>query len=476
MKQLLFLSLFLWVSTPLSAQAEGEWFAILDAMGTKLPMKLELANTGGKWSGAMLDPTQPQRRMEMTEISFDGKKINYKVSPLGITYSGVLDGKELRGVFNQANVDFSLTFTRHRPDGYPIQEGPVTIRNRQQDPVEFPYARQAVTFAGGAAGVSLAGELTVPETGKPKALIVLVSGSGPQDRNSYLGSQINHSPFLVLSDYLTRRGYGVLRYDERGVAESTGNFSTATTANLAADAAAAVRYLRGLPGMRKIPIGVAGHSEGGIIAPMVAAQDDELNFVLLLAAPAISIDSLMLEQRRQVALSMGMPEMAIKRDEPALRAGYAFIKESALLDQDQYIEGLYATFEAQLKTLPEALQKSIVDPRAFNAQYVKPLSSPWMRYFIAINPQDYLQKLKIPVLAINGTKDLQVPAMMNLNALSQAMAISGNKDVTVLPLLELNHLFQPADTGAPSEYGTIETTFDPTALEVIGGWLDERFK
>lgn len=475
MRQLALLPLFLLFSTILPAQAAGDWFAILDAMGTKLPMKLELASDNGSWSGAMLDPTS-NRRLEMTEATFDGTRLNYTVKPLGITFNGVLDGKEIRGVFNQANVDFPLTFTRHRPEGFPISDGPITIRKRTQEPADFPYKQEAVSFAGGAEGVTLAGELTLPTDGKPKALIVLVAGSGPQDRNSYLGSQINHSPFLVLSDYLTRRGYGVLRYDERGIAESTGDFPSATTADLALDAAAAVSYLRDFPGMKKVPTGVAGHSEGGLIAPMVAKADGELDFVLLLAAPAVSIDSLMLEQRRQVALSMGMPEMAVKRDEPTLRAGYAFIKESALLDHDQYIEGLYNVFEEQLKNLPAALQKSIVDPRAFNAQYVKPLSAPWMRYFLAMDPTDNLLALTIPVLAINGTKDLQVPAMMNLNAIAQAMAINGNKDATVLPLLELNHLFQPADTGSPTEYGTIETTFDPTALEAIGGWLDERFK
>lgn len=469
---LLFLLAF---STGLSAQVTGDWYAILDAMGTKIPMQLEIRAAGDGYTGAVTDATA-NRRLELTTLTFDGRRLNYTVAPLGVTFNGVLDGKEIRGVYNEAQVDMPLTFTRHRPDGYPIGDGPITIRQREQEPVDFPYARQTVSFPGGADGVVLAGELTVPESGKPKALIVLVSGSGPQDRNGYLGSQINHSPFLVLSDYLTRRGYGVLRYDDRGVAESTGDFARATTADFAADATAAVAYLRDLPGMKKVPIGVAGHSEGGLVAPMVARADEDLDFVLLLAAPAIPIDSLMLEQRRQVATAMGMPAMMIKRDEPALRAAYAFIKESTLLDQEQYVEGLYAVFAEQIKNLPEALQKSIVDPRAFNAQYVKPLSAPWFRHFMAMDPTDNLRALTIPVLAINGTKDTQVPAMLNLNAISQAMAISGNKDATVLPLLELNHLFQPADTGAPSEYGTIETTFDPTALEVIGSWLDDRFR
>lgn len=459
----------------LSAQAEGDWYGVLDAMGTKLPMKVVFTRSDGGWAGTLFDPTKPDRRIAMTAVTFAGQKLGFTAEPLGITYSGVVDGKELRGVFNQANIDFPLTFTRHRPEGYPVEEGPITIRKREQEPVEFPYVRQAVNFPGGTEGVTLAGELTVPESSKPKALLVLVSGSGPQDRNSYFGSQINHSPFLVLSDYLTRRGYGVLRYDERGVAKSTGDFAAATTADLAADAAAAVRYLHHVTGIKKVAIGVLGHSEGGIIAPMVAAQDDELDFVVLLAAPGVPIDSLMLEQRRAVGRAMGFPPAVIDRETPTWRAGYRFIKESALLDQDQYVDGLYAVFEEQMNNLPEPLRKSIKEPRAFNAQYVKPLSSPWMRYFIAIDPQDYLRRLTVPVLAVNGTKDVQVPAMMNLNAISRALAISGNEDATVLPLLELNHLLQPADTGAPSEYGTIETTLDPSALETIGSWLDERF-
>ncbi len=460
----------------LQAQVEGNWYGILDAMGTKIPTGLEITKAKDGYAAVMTSPSQTKTKIP-ADITFDGQKISLKVAMVGATYDGVLNGKELSGIFSQANQDFKLTFYRHRPEGYPIEEGPLTITARPQDPKDFPYERLSVSYPGGEADVVLAGELTVPSSGQPKALLVLVSGSGPQDRNAYLGSQINHSPFLVLSDHLTRQGYGVLRYDDRGVGESTGEFRTATSHDFAKDAAAGVRYLKSRPELAGIPVGIAGHSEGGMIAPMVAAADSTLlDFVVLLAGPAVPIDSLMLDQRRQVGRSMGQPEFLIKRDEPALRAGYAFIKENQHLSQEDYVDGLYEVFAAQLKNLPEALQKSIVDPRAFNAQYVRPLSSPWMRAFIAINPQDYLQQLTIPVLAINGLKDTQVDGVMNLNAMSQAMAISGNKDVTVTPFLGLNHLFQPADTGAPSEYGTITTTFAPEALAAISKWLDERFR
>lgn len=468
--------LFAFLLSPftLYSQIEGNWYAILDAMGTKIPTGLEISKPGDGYTAIMTSPSQTNTRIP-TEISFDGKRVSLKIAMVGATYDGVLNGKELSGVFSQAGQDFSLTFYRYRPEGYPVQEGPLTIVARPQDPKDFPYERIAVTFPGGAEGVTLAGELTVPTKGKPKALVVLVSGSGPQDRNAYLGSQINHSPFLVLSDYLTRQGFGVLRYDDRGVAESTGDFRSATTDDFSLDALAAVNYLRSREELQNIPIGVAGHSEGGMVAPVVASKDEELAFVILLAAPAVSIDSLMLEQRRQVGLAMGQPEILIRRDEPALRAGYAWIKDNPGLSQEDYVEGLYGVFEEQLKNLPPALQKSIVDPRAFNAQYVKPLSSTWMRRFIAFEPADFLSQLTIPVLAINGLKDTQVDGLTNLNAISQIMATNGNKDATIVPLLDLNHLFQPADTGAPTEYGTIETTFAPEALAVIGDWLKKRF-
>ena len=472
---LLLVALFGGSLLPVSAQVEGNWYAILDAMGTKIPIGLELAAAGDGLTGVMTSPAQTKAKIPLSSVSFDGQRLVVSEARSGVNIETVLDGKELSGNFSQAGVDFPILFTRHRPQAFPIADGPITIRARPQDPTDFPYQREALTFPGGAEGVTLAGELTVPEKGKPKALVVLVSGSGPQDRNAYLGSQVNHSPFLVLSDYLTRRGYGVLRYDDRGVNESTGDFATATSNDFADDAAAAAAYLRSRPELKDIPVGIAGHSEGGLIAPVVASQDENLAFVILLAGPGVAIDSLMLDQRRQVGRSMGQPAALIARDEPIVRAAYNWIKDNPDLDQEAYVEGLYKVFEEQMVHLPAALRKSITDKRAFNAQYVQPLSSPWMRRFIAFNPRDFLERLTIPVLAINGLKDTQVEGVSNLNAISQALAVAGNTDATVLPLVGLNHLFQPADTGAPTEYGMIETTFDPAALAVIGEWLAERY-
>lgn len=470
--RIIFFSLLLTIPLLTHAQIEGNWYAILDAMGTKLPLSLNVTD-GGK-AGSLKSPTQSKAAFPFTTASFDGTRFEFTLNDLGVTYNGVLDGKELRGVFNQAQVDFKLTFTRYRPEGFPIGEGPITIIKRPQEPTDFPYRRRAVTFPGGAEGVTIAGELTLPAEKKPKAAVVLVAGSGPQDRNAYLGSQINHSPFLVLSDYLTRRGYAVLRYDERGIGESTGDHSQATTADLAADATAAVAFLRDDKTTKKVPVGMIGHSEGGSITPLVAGQT-ELDFAILLAAAGLPMDSVSLLQIRKVGESTGMPPRMIDREVAKMRRAYAYIQESQKLDHDQYVEGLYALFERELDNLPAPLRTSITDPRKFNEQYVGPLSLPWVRYAMAFDPAEHLPNLTMPTLALNGTLDTQVPAEDNLNAISIAMARNENEDYTAVPLLNLNHLFQPAETGEVTEYGTIETTFDPTALSVIGDWLDERF-
>ena len=474
---LLTLVLFLYPLPRVTAQTEvtGNWYAMLNAMGTELPMGLTLREADGQLSGVLLSPAQTDAEIPLSGVTYDGTRLTFDQEALGASFSGVVDGDEIRGVFQQASVDFKLTFTRAVPRDYPVGDGPVTLVARPQEPRDFPYRREAVTFPGGADSVRLAGELTLPENEPPRALAILLGGSGPTDRNAFLGSQINHSTFLVLSDYLTRRGYGVLRYDDRGVGESSGDFATATSEDMARDAHAAVRFLRGREGLAELPVGLIGHSEGGMIAPVVAALDGELDFLVLMAAPALPIDQLMLRQSKDVSESMGLPPSIIERNQASLAAAYAFIKANPGLPTEDYEEGLYEVFAGQMDRLPEALRNSIKDPRAFNKQFVDGMTSPWFRYFIGFDPTDYLERLTVPTLALNGLNDVQVAGIDNLNAISAATAVAGNEDVTLLPLVGINHLLQPSETGAVSEYGTITTTIDEGVLEAIGGWLGERF-
>ncbi|PHK99025.1 alpha/beta hydrolase [Neolewinella marina] len=338
---------------------------------------------------------------------------------------------------------------------------------RPQDPTDFPYRREAVRFPGGAPGVELAGELTVPDSGAIRAVAILLTGSGPQDRNEDLGPHINHRPFLVLSDYLTRRGYGVLRYDDRGVGESSGRFSGATSADFAADAAAAVAYLRHLPDVQHLPLGLIGHSEGGLIAPMVVASGAAVDYLILLAAPGLPIDSLMLEQRRMIA-GQTTP------DEPVVRGAFTFVRRHPELDSATFVAGLQDTILSLLPQLAPPVRASISDPELFAATYARGLSSAWFRYFLSLDPADYLSQVSVPVLALNGEKDLQV-SPGNLTALEESLTRAGNLEVTAIVLPGLNHLFQPATTGHPAEYGAIETTLAPEVLQRIADWLDNRF-
>ncbi|MEL6356912.1 MAG: alpha/beta hydrolase, partial [Bacteroidota bacterium] len=307
-----------------------------------------------------------------------------------------------------------------------------------------------------------------------KQAVILISGSGGQDRNSELGEAINHRPFLVLSDFLTREGIAVLRYDDRGIGASTGHFNSATTADFAQDAAAALSFLATHSELKNAQLGLVGHSEGGLVAPMVAAEREDVDFVVLLAAPGIPSDTLMLMQSRLIQETMGAPAALIERNLKPIRQAYAYIKGHPELDETELENGLVEIFRASIKDLPQPLQDAIQDEEAFARQQVGTLSNIWFRYFLSFDPEPYLKQLEVPMLALNGELDTQVPAQINLDAIAQHVGSSGNPDMTLVPMPRLNHLFQSAETGSPSEYGNIEETFNPAAMRIIASWILER--
>ncbi len=465
-KPLLLVAVLLCSATA-TAQVEGSWYGVLTAGPQRIPLQLTLEESADIWTGQLQSPTQNQSQMPLTEVSLTEDSLSFSIAPLGIVFRGSRQSAAISGTFQQSAFTTPLVFSRDTPEGYAVTPPPQT-NGRPQEPTTFPYSREEVIFPGGAEDVTLAGELTVPESAAPEAVLLLVSGSGPQDRDEHLGPPIHHRPFLVLSDYLTRQGYAVLRYDDRGIAQSTGDFSASTTADFAEDAAAAVGYLRSRPEFREIPLGILGHSEGGLIAPMVAMASSEVNFIILLAGPGVGIDSLLLDQRRRVS-GMTSP------DEPVLRAAYAYTKAHPDQDSLDFARGLEGAIFAAIPSLSDAVRGSITDTTAFAAAFVQAVESPWMRYFVAFRPADFLEKVSVPVLAMNGLNDTQVAGEENLEAVGAALARAGNDDVTLVPLPAINHLFQPSATGLPNEYGQIETTIDLAVLQRIGAWLDARF-
>ena len=335
----------------------------------------------------------------------------------------------------------------------------------------YPYREVEVSYPNKSAGISLAGTLTLPPGPGPFPAVVLITGSGAQDRDESL---MGHKPFLVLADYLTRRGVAVLRSDDRGVGGSTGDHTKATSADFATDAEAAVAFLKAQKGINPAKIGLMGHSEGGLIAPIVAAKDPKgVAFLVLLAGPGVPGDEILALQSVLMMKAAGMDAKTVDESSAVAKKMYAAIRTEK--DEAAAQKALEAIAKASLATLsPDDLKKLGPDPMAAVQAQFKTLQSPWFRYFLTYDPRPTLAKVKCPVLAINGEKDLQVAPGQNLLEIAKALKTAGNRDVTTRELPGLNHLFQSSKTGSIAEYATIEETFNPEALKLIGDWITSR--
>ena len=325
---------------------------------------------------------------------------------------------------------------------------------RPQEPKKpYPYREEDVGYDNPAGNDRLAATLTIPNGKGPFPAVVLITGSGPQDRDETV---FNHKPFLVLADYLTRKGIAVLRADDRGVGKSTGKFDGATTADFATDTEAGVAYLKTRPEIEAHRIGLIGHSEGGIIAPMIAARSRDVAFIVMMAGSSVPGDEILVAQVELLTEASG------KSHEEAMKAGAEEEDILSLLknnpDPAAFERAVHEKFAQQL-------------PGTRGLATVKALESPWLRYFVTYDPAVALRKVTCPVLALNGEKDLQVPPKQNLPAIRAALEAAGNKNFEIDEMPGLNHLFQDAKTGLPKEYGEIEETISPAALEKISGWI-----
>jgi alpha-beta hydrolase superfamily lysophospholipase len=305
----------------------------------------------------------------------------------------------------------------------------------------------------------------MPESGNNFTAVILITGSGAQNRDEEI---LGHKPFLVIADYLTRNGIAVLRYDDRGTAQSTGNFATSTTADFAADAESAITYLKTRAEINPQKIGLIGHSEGGVIAPMVAARSNDVGFIVMLAGSGIRGDALLLLQSEHLGRASGVAEDILIKNRKLNSEIYNKIVNSEKAVSQQEIIGLMTTQKTELIELG-ASETNIDEMIQVNAVI---MTSPWMQYFLRYDPAPALERVKCPVLAVNGTKDLQVPATENLTTISDALKKGGNTNVTIKEYRGLNHLFQECTTGLPAEYGVIEQTFSPEVLKDLTEWIN----
>ena len=387
-------------------------------------------------------------------ITTDESDVTIEIPVASAVFEGTVTADSLSGVWKQAGAEVPLVFVR---------QGEVFAIARSQEPQPpYPYESQAVRFDNGP--IALSGTLVIPEGAAPFPVAVLISGSGQQDRDE---SIMGHKPFLVLADALARQGIATLRYDDRGVGESGGNPVGATSADFAEDALAAVDFLS--DDNRFSSIGLIGHSEGGLIAPLVAARSADVAFAVLLAGPGLPGADVLAKQTEELLRAEGAARSAVD-----WRVGWGreVIELAASeLDSDEVARRIREIIEAAAADAPPGLEQ-LVSETAID-ETVLAFTDPWMRYFLAYDPQPALEVLTIPVLALIGDLDLQVSAELNIPALETALA--GNPDATVAELDGLNHLLQTATTGAVSEYSQIEETFAPAALELISDWILERF-
>jgi hypothetical protein len=331
------------------------------------------------------------------------------------------------------------------------------VRRPQTPSRPFPYAEEEVNFAGGAGGIVLAGTLTLPKGEGPFPAVLLISGSGPQDRDESMAS---HRPFLLLADALTRKGIAVLRCDKRGVGKSTGNPDSATTMDLAADSKAALAYLKSRKEVDATRIGLLGHSEGAIIAPYLAGHS-KVKWLVLLAAPATDGEQTLLNQSELIGRAGGLSEEQLDASLGFDKAAYALVRKEK--DPTALAEKLVALVK-------ESGLDAALPPAALETQ-LRMLTSPWFRFFLDYDPLPNLKAVSCSVLALYGQKDLQVAAKANLPLLKKAFQDSMNTQAETKELPDLNHLFQHAYTGTPAEYAAIEETFSPDALALIVDWV-----
>jgi pimeloyl-ACP methyl ester carboxylesterase len=437
---------------------DGTWRAILQRDTSKLRLTLNVRTTP-RGTGATLDsPDLGALGLAVQQFERIGDTVSFRVPDAQLEFKGTLlyAQRTIQGKWSRQGlptVDVSFERDRLTTGSRVLTQEPIVAKGYRAEDVSIGNPSDAT--------VKLAGTLTIPEGRGPFPAVILLSGSGPQDRDESL---FGHKPFAVLADHLSRNGIAVLRYDDRGVRASTGNHASATSADFATDANAAFRFLAERPDIKHGAIGFIGHSEGGMIGPIAAASNERVAFLVLLAGPGTNAVQLLLSQRRLVALSQGASNELLDKSEPLIRDILYAVR--AAPDSQAAMDAIRAALP------PERLQ-ALGATEAQRDAIAGVFTSTWMRYFIKYEPAPFLSRLRVPVLALNGSKDVQVSPAENLAAIRVAMA--GNRDATITELPGLNHLFQTAETGSVVEYERIAETFAPSALELITAWIRTRF-
>lgn len=435
------------------------WAGTLTAGNQEFEFQLRVFDEDGQQT-ALLDSFSESIMGLTTEFAQEDRDFKFEVPSTAGKYVGKLNdaGTRVDGKWMQAGQEFDLSFS-----AVDLAETRKPVPRRPQTPKEpFPYDVTELTIENPAADLSLAGTLTTPRGDGPFTTVILVSGSGPQDRDETI---LQHKPFAVLADHLTRAGIAVFRYDERGVGESTGTYEGSTSEDFASDVEAVFLALRKNDKVQKDRIGIIGHSEGGLIAPMVAVKHPQLSFIVLMAGPGVIGKQILLTQSRVIAADSGAPEEVLELNEKMLRMVLDDVRPGQ--ENQGVVQSAIENFN---QALAEDQREKYSLPETAIDQFSQ-FDTPWFKFFNVYDPAPTLEKVRCKVLSVIGEKDLQVDCEMNQKAIEAALKRGGNEDYKIVRLADLNHLFQKCETGNPSEYSRIEETLNPAFLKVVTEWI-----
>jgi len=425
----------------------GSWQGELDVQGMKLPLVFHIKKDGEKLISTLDSPKQGATNIPVNTTSYTADQLTLELPALGISYSGKVTNESINGTFKQGGMELPLILSKSKGDELAPK------LNRPQTPkAPFTYKTEEVTFVNSSDKNTLAGTLSEPNNfNKKQPILIMITGSGKQNRDEEL---FGHKPFAVIADDFAKKGIATLRLDDRGIGGSSKGSNEDTSFNFATDINATILFLKA-KGFENI--GLIGHSEGGMIAPIVASTNKDVKFLVLMAGPGQPINELLIQQIYLGGKLAGMSDEELQKSNKINRMIYDFIKNYKGTSFD-------ADFDNFIKTSGEGVAEA----------EKKQIKNAWFRYFIAFNPDEYVSKVKIPVLAINGSLDFQVPAKENLEAIKKSLTKAKNKNFETYEFQGMNHLFQECTTGAINEYAEIEQTISPKVLDKMSSWIIAR--
>lgn len=435
----------------------GNWSGKISLPTGELEMIFKINQNDGKYEAKMDVPKQGATDLPVGDVLVIGDSVSIAVPVIFGNYSGNFSTPDsVTGKWKQSGMSFDVNLVRI---------GEVAPLRRPQTPEPpFPYLSEQVEYINPESGLELAGTITIPKDAKACPAVVMITGSGAQDRDETI---FGHKPFAVIADYLTRNGIAVLRVDDRGVGGSEGSVSSSTSLDFVSDVLAGVEFLKDRKEIDPKKIGLIGHSEGGLIAPIVAVESNDIAFVVMMAGPGTVGEQILYEQAALIAKAAGLPDFSIEQQK---------LTQQKIFDILNSEPDTAKAKEKLLETLSQGMYAGMNDgmKKAIDAE-ISNVNSAWFRFFLTYDPKPTLAKVKCPVLALNGAKDLQVP-VSNLKEVIKAVNSGANMNVDTIRFANHNHLFQNCETGSTAEYSQIEETIDPEVLQTMKDWIVKQTK